>query len=135
MSSRSKNAIVALLTKSRRYLTDEDVLSVLHVIAHLKKEPFSLRDLKAMLPDSVVSRPRVARSITNLLNTLIAIGYLERFSERKYRKLYDNLSLYLISQVMELSSVENAPLTVRAEESVLKQLKRSRVESNRESGS
>ncbi|MCS6788268.1 MAG: hypothetical protein NZ733_03140 [Aigarchaeota archaeon] len=128
MSRRPRNAVVALLAKSRRYLTDEDVIEVLHVLAHLKREPFSLRDLRRMLPESVASRPRVARSVTNLLNTLINIGYLEKYSERKYRKLYDNLSIFLLSQVMELSAIENAPLARKAEESVLKQLKRTKAE-------
>ncbi|MEN3048173.1 MAG: hypothetical protein ABDH63_05275 [Candidatus Caldarchaeales archaeon] len=134
MSRKPKNAVVALLAKSRRYLTDDDVIEVLHVLAHLKKEPFSLRDLRSMLPESVTSRPHVARSVTNLLNTLINIGYLERYSERRYRKLYDNLSLFLIGQVMELSAIENAPLARKAEESVLKQLRRTKAEGAREAG-
>ena len=123
MPSPEKNAIVALLRKSRRHLGPEDVVAVLGAISQVGEGPFSLRELRKYLPERMVSKRNVMRSVGALLQTLVSIGYLERFSERRYRKRYDSFSHYMMSQVMELANLEaSAVQTQRREEKVLKVL-------------
>lgn len=98
MPSPEKNAIVALLRKSRRHLGPEDVVAVLGAISQVGEGPFSLRELRKYLPERIVSKRNVMRSVGALLQTLVSIGYLERFSERRYRKRYESFSHYLMSQ-------------------------------------
>jgi hypothetical protein len=123
MPSPEKNAIVALLRKSRRHLGPEDVVAVLGAISQVGEGPFSLRELRRYLPERMVSKRNVMRSVGALLQTLVSIGYLERFSERRYRKRYESFSHYLMSQVMELANLEASTVqTHRREEKVLKVL-------------
>jgi hypothetical protein len=123
MPSPQKNAIVALLRKSRRHLGPEDVVAVLGAISQVGEGPFSLRELRKYLPERMVSKRNVMRSVGALLQTLVSIGYLERFSERRYRKRYESFSHYMMSQVMELANLEaSAVQTQRREEKVLKVL-------------
>jgi hypothetical protein len=71
----------------------------------------------------MVSKRNVMRSVGALLQTLVSIGYLERFSERRYRKRYESFSHYMMSQVMELANLEaSAVQAQRREEKVLKVL-------------
>jgi hypothetical protein len=123
MPSPEKNAIVVLLRKSRRHLGPEDVVAVLGAISQVGEGPFSLRELRKYLPERMVSKRNVMRSVGALLQTLVSIGYLERFSERRYRKRYESFSHYMMSQVMELANLEaSAVQTQRREEKVLKVL-------------
>jgi hypothetical protein len=123
MPSPEKNAIVALLRKSRRHLGPEDVVAVLGAISQVGEGPFSLRELRKYLPERMVSKRNVMRSVGALLQTLVSIGYLERFSERRYRKRYESFSHYLMSQVMELANLEASTVQAqRREEKVLKVL-------------
>jgi len=123
MPSPEKNAIVALLRKSRRHLGPEDVVAVLGAISQVGEGPFSLRELRKYLPERIVSKRNVMRSVGALLQTLVSIGYLERFSERRYRKRYESFSHYMMSQVMELANLEaSAVQAQRREEKVLKVL-------------
>jgi hypothetical protein len=123
MPSPEKNAIVVLLRKSRRHLGPEDVVAVLGAISQVGEGPFSLRELRKYLPERIVSKRNVMRSVGALLQTLVSIGYLERFSERRYRKRYESFSHYLMSQVMELANLEaSAVQAQRREEKVLKVL-------------
>jgi hypothetical protein len=123
MPSPEKNAIVALLRKSRRHLGPEDVVAVLGVISQVGEGPFSLRELRKYLPERIVSKRNVMRSVGALLQTLVSIGYLERFSERRYRKRYESFSHYMMSQVMELANLEASTVQAqRREEKVLKVL-------------
>jgi hypothetical protein len=123
MPSPEKNAIVALLRKSRRHLGPEEVVAVLGAISQVGEGPFSLRELRRYLPERMVSKRNVMRSVGALLQTLVSIGYLERFSERRYRKRYESFSHYMMSQVMELANLEaSAVQTQRREEKVLKVL-------------
>ncbi len=123
MPSPEKNAIVALLRKSRRHLGPEDVVAVLGAISQVGEEPFSLRELRKYLPERMVSKRNVMRSVGALLQTLVSLGYLERFSERRYRKRYESFSHYMMSQVMELANLEaSAVQAQRREEKVLKVL-------------
>jgi hypothetical protein len=123
MPSPEKNAIVVLLRKSRRHLGPEDVVAVLGAISQVGEGPFSLRALRKYLPERMVSKRNVMRSVGALLQTLVSIGYLERFSERRYRKRYESFSHYLMSQVMELANLEaSAAQAQRREEKVLKVL-------------
>lgn len=123
MPSPEKNAIVALLRKSRRHLGPEDVVAVLGAISQVGEGPFSLRELRKYLPERIVSKRNVMRSVGALLQTLVSIGYLERFSERRYRKRYESFSHYMMSQVMELANLEaSAAQAQRREEKVLKVL-------------
>jgi hypothetical protein len=123
MPSPEKNAIVALLRKSRRHLGPEDVVAVLGAISQVGEGPFSLRELRKYLPERMVSKRNVMRSVGALLQTLVSIGYLERFSERRYRKRYESFSHYMMSQVMELANLEaSAVQAQRREEKVLKVL-------------
>jgi hypothetical protein len=123
MPSPEKNAIVVLLRKSRRHLGPEDVVAVLGAISQVGEGPFSLRELRKYLPERIVSKRNVMRSVGALLQTLVSIGYLERFSERRYRKRYESFSHYLMSQVMELANLEaSAAQAQRREEKVLKVL-------------
>ena len=123
MPSPEKNAIVVLLRKSRRHLGPEDVVAVLGAISQVGEGPFSLRELRKYLPERMVSKRNVMRSVGALLQTLVSIGYLERFSERRYRKRYESFSHYLMSQVMELANLEaSAAQAQRRDEKVLKVL-------------
>jgi hypothetical protein len=123
MPSPERNAIVALLRKSRRHLGPEDVVAVLGAISQVGEGPFSLRELRKYLPERMVSKRNVMRSVGALLQTLVSIGYLERFSERRYRKRYESFSHYMMSQVMELANLEaSAAQAQRREEKVLKVL-------------
>jgi hypothetical protein len=123
MPSPEKNAIVVLLRKSRRHLGPEDVVAVLGAISQVGEGPFSLRELRKYLPERIVSKRNVMRSVGALLQTLVSIGYLERFSERRYRKRYESFSHYMMSQVMELANLEaSAVQAQRREEKVLKVL-------------
>jgi hypothetical protein len=123
MPSPEKNAIVALLRKSRRHLGPEEVVAVLGAISQVGEGPFSLRELRRYLPERMVSKRNVMRSVGALLQTLVSIGYLERFSERRYRKRYESFSHYMMSQVMELANLEASTVqTQRREEKVLKVL-------------
>jgi len=123
MPSPERNAIVALLRKSRRHLGPEDVVAVLEAISQVGEGPFSLRELRKYLPERIVSKRNVMRSVGALLQTLVSIGYLERFSERRYRKRYESFSHYLMSQVMELANLEASTVQAqRREEKVLKVL-------------
>lgn len=123
MPSPEKNAIVALLRKSRRHLGPEDVVAVLGAISQVGEGPFSLRELRKYLPERMVSKRNVMRSVGALLQTLVSIGYLERFSERRYRKRYESFSHYMMSQVMELANLEASTVQAqRREEKVLKVL-------------
>jgi hypothetical protein len=123
MPSPERNAIVALLRKSRRHLGPEDVVAVLGAISQVGEGPFSLRELRKYLPERMVSKRNVMRSVGALLQTLVSIGYLERFSERRYRKRYESFSHYMMSQVMELANLEaSAVQAQRREEKVLKVL-------------
>jgi hypothetical protein len=123
MPSPEKNAIVVLLRKSRRHLGPEDVVAVLGAISQVGEGPFSLRELRKYLPERIVSKRNVMRSVGALLQTLVSIGYLERFSERRYRKRYESFSHYMMSQVMELANLEASTVQAqRREEKVLKVL-------------
>jgi hypothetical protein len=123
MPSPERNAIVALLRKSRRHLGPEDVVAVLGAISQVGEGPFSLRELRKYLPERMVSKRNVMRSVGALLQTLVSIGYLERFSERRYRKRYESFSHYMMSQVMELANLEASTVQAqRREEKVLKVL-------------
>jgi hypothetical protein len=123
MPSPEKNAIVVLLRKSRRHLGPEDVVAVLGAISQVGEDPFSLRELRKYLPERIVSKRNVMRSVGALLQTLVSIGYLERFSERRYRKRYESFSHYMMSQVMELANLEASTVQAqRREEKVLKVL-------------
>jgi hypothetical protein len=123
MPSPERNAIVVLLRKSRRHLGPEDVVAVLGAISQVGEGPFSLRELRKYLPERMVSKRNVMRSVGALLQTLVSIGYLERFSERRYRKRYESFSHYLMSQVMELANLEASTVQAqRREERVLKVL-------------
>jgi len=123
MPSPEKNAIVVLLRKSRRHLGPEDVVAVLGAISQVGEGPFSLRELRRYLPERIVSKRNVMRSVGALLQTLVSIGYLERFSERRYRKRYESFSHYMMSQVMELANLEASTVQAqRREEKVLKVL-------------
>jgi hypothetical protein len=123
MPSPERNAIVVLLRKSRRHLGPEDVVAVLGAISQVGEGPFSLRELRKYLPERMVSKRNVMRSVGALLQTLVSIGYLERFSERRYRKRYESFSHYMMSQVMELANLEASTVQAqRREEKVLKVL-------------
>ncbi|MDT7859557.1 MAG: hypothetical protein RRA34_01640 [Candidatus Calditenuis sp.] len=123
MPSPEKNAIVVLLRKSRRHLGPEDVVAVLGAISQVGEGPFSLRELRKYLPERMVSKRNVMRSVGALLQTLVSLGYLERFSERRYRKRYESFSHYMMSQVMELANLEASTVQAqRREEKVLKVL-------------
>ena len=123
MPSPERNAIVALLRKSRRHLGPEEVVAVLGAISQVGEGPFSLRELRRHLPERMVSKRNVMRSVGALLQTLVSIGYLERFSERRYRKRYESFSHYMMSQVMELANLEASTVQAqRREEKVLKVL-------------
>jgi len=123
MPSPEKNAIVVLLRKSRRHLGPEDVVAVLGAISQVGEGPFSLRELRKYLPERMVSKRNVMRSVGALLQTLVSLGYLERFSERRYRKRYESFSHYMMSQVMELANLEASTVQAqRREEKLLKVL-------------
>jgi DNA-binding IclR family transcriptional regulator len=123
MPSPERNAIVVLLRKSRRHLGPEDVVAVLGAISQVGEGPFSLRELRKYLPERMVSKRNVMRSVGALLQTLVSLGYLERFSERRYRKRYESFSHYMMSQVMELANLEASTVQAqRREEKVLKVL-------------
>ncbi|MEM2769621.1 MAG: hypothetical protein QW490_01015 [Nitrososphaerota archaeon] len=112
-----------LLKKSRRHLGPDEVVAVLGAVAQMGEGPFSLRELRRYLPERMVAKRNVMRSVGALLQTLVSIGYLERFSQRRYRKRYESLAHYLMSQVMELANLETSAVQQpQQEEKVLRVL-------------
>lgn len=101
------NPIVKLLAKGRHNIRDRDVVTILSAIAALDMKDFTLRDLDSYVPEEVKKDKKRRRSISTLLETLEEIGFLEKPSERKWRKKAPTLSEFLVLKLLELFEAEN----------------------------
>jgi len=106
----SVNPIVRMLTWKSKLLDIREVEMVLASVASLESGEFMLRNILSHLPPETASDARKARSISSMLNVLAEIGYLQRQSERKWRRVSSSLSHYLSPLLIELSEVERKPL-------------------------
>ncbi|MDH5362345.1 MAG: hypothetical protein OEY99_07225 [Aigarchaeota archaeon] len=106
----SANPVVRMLAWKSKLLGIHEVEMILAAVASVESEEFMLRDILSRLPSEVSSDPKKSRSISAMLNVLSEIGYLQRRSERKWRRVSSSLSHYLSPLLIELSEVERKPL-------------------------
>ena len=103
------NPIIKMLGWRVRRLTLDEVQKVLAALASIEDETFTLTDLIDMLPQEIKQDRNKRRSVGNLLQYLVKLGYLSKPSERKWIKNYPTLSHYLTQQLLDLSSLERTP--------------------------
>ncbi len=106
----SANPVVRMLAWKSKLLGIHEVEMILAAVASVESEEFMLRDILSRLPSEIGSDTKKARSISAMLNVLSEIGYLQRRSERKWRRVSSSLSHYLSPLLIELSEVERKPL-------------------------
>ncbi|MCD6235627.1 MAG: hypothetical protein J7J94_01345 [Thaumarchaeota archaeon] len=109
MEKRGINPIVRLLAWRIRKLDEKDVEMVLAAVASIEDEVFTLTDVIKRLPDEIKVDRNRRRRVGNLLQSLAAIGYLSKPSERKWVKNAPTLSHYLSQYLLDLSSIEKIP--------------------------
>ena len=103
------NPIIRMLGWRVRRLSLKEVQEVLAALASIEDHVFTLTDLIEMLPQEIRKDRRKRRSVGNLLQHLVELGYLSKPSERKWVKNYPTLSHYLTQQLLDLSSLERTP--------------------------
>jgi len=103
------NPIIKMLAWRVRKLRMEDVQRVLAAIASIENQPFTLTDVINLLPDEIKVNRNRRRRIGNLLQGLVALGYLSKPSERKWVKNAPTFSHFLSQHLLELSSIEKIP--------------------------
>jgi len=103
------NPIIRMLGWRVRRLSLKEVQEVLAALASIEDHVFTLTDLIEMLPQEIRKDRRKRRSVGNLLQHLVELGYLSKPSERKWMKNYPTLSHYLTQQLLDLSSLERTP--------------------------
>ena len=103
------NPIIRMLGWRVRRLSLKEVQEVLAALASIEDHVFTLTDLIEMLPQEIRKDRRKRRSVGNLLQHLVELGYLSKPSERKWVKNYPTLSHYLTQQLLDLSSLERIP--------------------------
>ena len=106
---RSINPIIKMLAWKVRKLKVEDIQNVLAAIASIQNQPFTLTDVINLLPDEIKANRNRRRRIGNLLQGLVALGYLSKPSERKWLKNAPTFSHFLTQHLLELSSIEKIP--------------------------
>lgn len=120
----SVNPVVRMLAWKSKLLGIPEVEMILAAVASIEPAEFMLRDVLSLLPSELSSDARKARSISSMLSVLADIGYLERRSERKWRRVSSSLSHYLSPLLIELSEVERKPLAGEKKEDRVIQLPR-----------
>jgi len=108
--SEEPNPIIKMLGWRIRKLSLEEVKLVLAAVASMGSEAFTLTDVIELLPPRIKASRKKRRSIGNLLQGLVSIGYLMKPSERKWVKRAPTLSHYLTQHLIDLSSLEKIPL-------------------------
>ena len=103
------NPIIRMLGWRVRRLSLDEIQEVLAALASIEDRVFTLTDLIEMLPREIREDRRKRRSVGNLLQHLVDLGYLSKPSERKWMKNYPTLSHYLSQQLLDLSSLERTP--------------------------
>ena len=103
------NPIIRMLGWRVRRLSLDEIQEVLAALASIEDRVFTLTDLIEMLPREIGEDRRKRRSVGNLLQHLVELGYLSKPSERKWVKNYPTLSHYLTQQLLDLSSLERTP--------------------------
>ena len=113
------NPIIRMLGWRVRRLSLKEVQEVLAALASIEDHVFTLTDLIEMLPQEIRKDRRKRRSVGNLLQHLVELGYLSKPSERKWVKNYPTLSHYLTQQLLDLSSLERTPPRPAYEEKIV----------------
>ena len=103
------NPIIKMLGWRVRRLTLDEIQKVLAALASIEDQVFTLTDLIDMLPREIKQDRKKRRSVGNLLQYLVKLGYLSKPSERKWTKNYPTFSHYLTQQLLDLSSLERTP--------------------------
>lgn len=103
------NPIIRMLGWRVRRLSLDEIKEVLAALASIEDQVFTLTDLIEMLPREIGEDRRKRRSVGNLLQSLVKLGYLSKPSERKWMKNYPTLSHYLTQKLLDLSSLERMP--------------------------
>jgi len=103
------NPIIRMLGWRVRRLSLDEIKEVLAALASIEDQVFTLTDLIEMLPREIREDRRKRRSVGNLLQSLVKLGYLSKPSERKWMKNYPTLSHYLTQKLLDLSSLERMP--------------------------
>ena len=103
------NPIIRMLGWRVRRLSLDEIKEVLAALASIEDQVFTLTDLIEMLPREIREDRRKRRSVGNLLQSLVKLGYLSKPSERKWVKNYPTLSHYLTQKLLDLSSLERMP--------------------------
>jgi len=103
------NPIIRMLGWRVRRLSLDEIKGVLAALASIEDQVFTLTDLIEMLPREIREDRRKRRSVGNLLQSLVKLGYLSKPSERKWVKNYPTLSHYLTQKLLDLSSLERMP--------------------------
>ncbi len=109
-----------MLSWKTRLLKPEDVEAILAAVANIRVQPFTLTQIAEFLPPEITKDRKKRRSISNLLQALVQIGYLSKPSERKWIKNSPSLSHFLSPLLIELGEVERKVFSRPAEERVIK---------------
>ncbi len=112
--------IVIMLSWKTRLLKPEDVEAILAAIANIRVQPFTLTQIAELLPPEITKDKKKRRSVSNLLQALVQIGYLSKPSERKWLKNSPSLSHFLSPLLIELGEVERKVFERPAEERIIK---------------
>lgn len=112
--------IVMMLSWKTRLLKPEDVEAILAAVANIRVQPFTLTQIAELLPPEITKDKKKRRSISNLLQALVQIGYLSKPSERKWIKNSPSLSHFLSPLLIELGEVERKVFGKLVEERVIK---------------
>ncbi|MCL7399460.1 MAG: hypothetical protein LZ170_04440 [Thaumarchaeota archaeon] len=112
--------IVTMLSWKTRLLKPEDVEAILAAIANIRVQPFTLTHIAELLPPEITKDKKKRRSVSNLLQALVQIGYLSKPSERKWLKNSPSLSHFLSPLLIELGEVERKVFEKPVEERVIK---------------
>jgi len=112
--------IVIMLSWKTRLLKPKDVEAILAAIANIRVQPFTLTQIAELLPPEITKDKKKRRSVSNLLQALVQIGYLSKPSERKWLKNSPSLSHFLSPLLIELGEVERKVFERPAEERIIK---------------
>ncbi|PUA31885.1 MAG: hypothetical protein B9J98_05170 [Candidatus Terraquivivens tikiterensis] len=112
--------IVTMLSWKTRLLRPEEIEMILAAIANMHAQPFTLTQVAELLPPEITRDKKKRRSISNLLQALVQIGYLSKPSERKWLKNSQSLSHFLSPLLIELGEVERRVFGQTREERVIR---------------
>lgn len=112
--------VVLMLSWKTRLLGPEDIEMILAAIANIRVQPFTLTQIAEFLPPEITADKKKRRSVSNLLQALVQIGYLSKPSERKWVKNSQSLSHFLSPLLIELGEVEKRVAGQPREERVIR---------------